>query len=322
MGAAVRGVDVVGKAENQAVEAVVVLQRHFGHGAFRLALDIDHLGMQNRHVPLFVQVLHKAADAALVAHAFAAGFGVFVGGAFIGQGDAHAGVQEGFLPQALEQRLVVILGGFGEHEGIGLEDDRGAGGGGRADLFQVAFRLAPGKLLLILKAVTAHPDDEPLGQGVDHRGAHAVQAAGHLVAGILAAELAAGVQHGIDDGHCGNAHLGLDVHRNAAAVVGDLDDVVLLDGHLNMGAVAGQSLVDGVVHDLVDQVVQAPRPRGADIHARALAHRLQTFQDLDLGTAVLMVGDGFTVGFGNDFFRHSVFVLPFCLVDEKPSIWK
>ena len=89
-----------------------------------------------------------------------------------------------------------------------------------------------------------------------------------------------------------------------------------------MGAVAGQSLVDGVVHDLVDQVVQAPRPRGADIHAGTFTDRFQALQDLDLVAAVLVVGDGFTVGFGNDFFRHSVFVLPFCLVDEKPSIWK
>ena len=41
---------------------------------------------------------------------------------------------------------------------------------------------------------------------------HAVQAAGHLVAGVLAAELAAGVQDGVDDGDGGQAGVGLDVH--------------------------------------------------------------------------------------------------------------
>ena len=60
-----------------------------------------------------------------------------------------------------------------------------------------------------------------------------------------------------------------------------------------MVAVTGQRLVDGVVHDLIDQMVQAAGAGGADIHARALAHRFQAFQDLDLGTgAVLVVGRG------------------------------
>ena len=311
MGAAVGGVDVVGKAEKQLVEAVVVLHGHLGNGAVGLPLDIDDLGMQYRQVPLFVQVLHKAADAALVAHALAAGFGVFLGGALIGEGDAHAGIEEGFLPQTLEQGLVVVDRGLGEHEGVGLEGDGGAGGGGGTDLFQIAVGLSPGKLLFILKAVPAHPDDEPLGQGVDDGSAHAVQAAGHLVAGILAAELAAGVEHGVDDGDGGNAHFGLDVHRDAAAVVADFNDVALLDGDLDVGAVSGQSLVDGVIHDLIDQMMQAPGAGGTDIHARALAHRLQTLQDLDLGAAVLVIGHGLAVGFGNDLICHLAAILPF-----------
>ncbi len=46
-------------------------------------------------------------------------------------------------------------------------------------------------------------------------------------------------------------------------------------------AVAGQRLVDRVVDDLEHQVVQAGAVGGvADVHAGALAHRLQAFQDL------------------------------------------
>ena len=51
-------------------------------------------------------------------------------------------------------------------------------------------------------ALLADLDVEPGRQGVDHRGADAVQATGHLVA--AAAELAAGVQlgeHELDGGH-------------------------------------------------------------------------------------------------------------------------
>ncbi len=52
--------------------------------------------------------------------------------------------------------------------------------------------------------------------------------------------------------------------------------------HLNVVAVAGQRLIDGVVHDFIDHVVQAVVVGRADVHARALAHRLQAFQHLDL----------------------------------------
>ena len=159
-------------------------------------------------------------------------------------------------------------------------------------------------------AVAAHVDGEPLGAGVDHRSAHAVQAAGHLVAGVLAAELAAGVQDGVNDGDGGQAGVGLNVHRDAAAVIRDLNDVVFQDLDLDVVAVAGQCFIDGVVHDLVDQMMQAALAGGTDIHARALAHRLQTLQNLDLAGIILMVGSGFGICAGNDFFCH--FLSPFC----------
>jgi hypothetical protein len=60
------------------------------------------------------------------------------------------------------------------------------------------------------------------------------------------------------------------------------DGVVGVDGDDDVVAVAGQRLVDGVVHHLEHQVVQTGAVGGvADVHARALAHRLQAFQDLD-----------------------------------------
>ena len=54
-----------------------------------------------------------------------------------------------------------------------------------------------------------------------------MQTAGHLVAGVLATELTACVQDGIDDGDGGQTGVGLDIHGDAAAVVGDLNDVIL-----------------------------------------------------------------------------------------------
>ena len=136
-----------------------------------------------------------------------------------------------------------------------------------------------------VEAVALDLDLDPLGQRVDHRDADAVQAAGDLVAG--ATELAAGVQHGEHDGDRGELLARRDVDRDAATVVGDLDGAVGEDRDLDAVAVAGQCLVDRVVHDLLHQVVQAALAGGADVHARALADRLETLEDLDRAGVVV-----------------------------------
>src|SRR5208337_2005555 len=51
---------------------------------------------------------------------------------------------------------------------------------------------------------------------------------------------------------------------------------------VNVPAEAGHCLVDRVVDDLVYQVVQAPRRRIANIHARALPDRLDAFKNPDI----------------------------------------
>ena len=79
------------------------------------------------------------------------------------------------------------------------------------------------------------------------------------------------------------------VDGDAAAVVGDGDRVVGVDDDLDLVGLAGQRLVDGVVDDLVDQVVQAARAGRADVHARALADRLEALEDGDVLGAVAPV---------------------------------
>ena len=114
-----------------------------------------------------------------------------------------------------------------------------------------------------------------------------MQAAGHLVA--LAAELAAGVQHRQAHLHRGAVHLGMDAHRKAAAVVLHRHRAVQVQRDLDVVAEARQRLVDGVVHDLIHQVVQAQFVRGADVHARPAAHRLQALEHLYLALVIVIV---------------------------------
>ena len=51
---------------------------------------------------------------------------------------------------------------------------------------------------------------------------------------------------------------------------------------LDMGAVARQRFVNGVIHDFINAVMQPTIIRGANVHARTLANSFQTFQHLNL----------------------------------------
>jgi len=128
-------------------------------------------------------------------------------------------------------------------------------------------------------AVAADFDLEPLGEGVDDRCADAVEAAGDLVP--AAAEFSTCVEDGHDDLEGGGVHLGVLVDGDAAAIVGDGDDVVLADAADDGVAVAAECFVDGVIDDLADEVVEAAVVGGADVHAGAAADGLEALEDLD-----------------------------------------
>ena len=271
---------VVGKGDNDLVVAVVVLERDLRHGVLPGPGHIDDAVVDGGLVA--VDVGDKLPDAALIAH----GLGDHFLPPPVGNGDGQAGVEEGLLPHPGVKGLVIVFRGLGEHLRVGLKDHLRTGAVGLPHHLHGLGHLAPGKLHLVDLPVLMDPDLQPLAQGVDHRGAHPVKTAGDLIA--PAAELAAGMEDGKDHLQGGFACLLLDVHGDAPAIVHHPDDVARLDPHLNLGAVPGQGLVNGVVHDLIDQMVQAAGGGGADVHARPLPDGLQSLQDLNLRGPVLM----------------------------------
>ena len=176
-----------------------------------------------------------------------------------------------------------VLEGF-EDLGVGLE----------ADLRPAAVRLAGHRqiaggraaLVRLLVDLLVAPDLqlERLRERVHHRDAHAVQAARHFVAVVV--ELAAGVQHRHHDLGRRLAAL-VHVDGDAAAVVHHRDPVVGVDRDVDLVAVAGERLVDGVVDDLVDEVVQAEGPGRPDVHRGPLPDGLEALQHLDLVSRVV-----------------------------------
>ena len=73
----------------------------------------------------------------------------------------------------------------------------------------------------------------------------------------------------------------------------DADAAVGEDRDVDVVAVAGERLVDGVVDDLVDEVVETAGAGGTDVHSGAFANGFEAFENLDLVGAVVVFRLGF-----------------------------
>ena len=83
-------------------------------------------------------------------------------------------------------------------------------------------------------------------------------------------------------------------------------DALPCDGDGDVLAVARQRLIDGVVHDLVDEMVQTGRAGGANVHTGTLPNSLQTLQDLALLRAVLLGNFGFVRHYSPPDLRYEI----------------
>ena len=142
-----------------------------------------------------------------------------------------------------------------------------------AEILQVALRNAADEFLAVEFFLAGDLGGEAGGEGVDHRGADAVQAAGGGIG--FAGKFAAGMQCGEDDLERGFVlEFGVRVDRDAAAVIADGEPVAGLERHLDERGMAGHCLVHGIVKDFRGEVVQGGLIGAADIHARPAADRL------------------------------------------------
>jgi len=193
--------------------------------------------------------------------------------------DTQTLAEERHLTEPGSQRFVVEVGGL-EDVGAGEKSDGRTGLVGLVQLLHRAVRHPQGEALPPMVPVPAHVGDHPGAQRVHHRTTHTMQAAGHLV--TACPELATGVQHRQHQRQRRNTLSRVDSHRDTAAVVDDPTSAAVDQLDFDVIAIAGQGLVHRVVDDLIDQMVQAALPGGADIHAGTLANRLQPLKHLDL----------------------------------------
>ena len=278
VGPPLMGVDVVGKGEDLLVIAVVVLHGYFRLHPPLLPFEVDRFRVDGGLV--LVEILHEGDDPPFVEEL------MDLLGPFVGDLDPHPGVQEGHFPQPLGEDVEGKLGGL-EDLAVGEEGDLRPPLLGLADHCQRTLRHPAAVRLAEDLAIPANLQLQPLGQGVHYRHADAVETARHLVGGVV--EFSAGVEDG--EHHFGRRYpFGrMDVGRDAAAVVDHRDRAVHVDADRDVVAVTCQRLVDGVVHDLVDQVVEPLGGGGADVHGRPLPYRRKSLQHLDLVGAVIVI---------------------------------
>ena len=90
------------------------------------------------------------------------------------------------------------------------------------------------------------------------------------------------MQHGKDNFQRALAGLFLNINRDSAPVVRNPDNISLFDDHFDMGAISGKRFVDGVIHNFIDQMMQAGGGSRSDIHTGPFSYRFQAFQHLNL----------------------------------------
>ena len=160
----------------------------------------------------------------------------------------------------------------GEDGGIGPELLPGAPLGSGAYHLDGIKGLSLLVLLLINLTVAEHLRRHVRREGIDAAHTHTVKTTAHLVAALV--ELTTGMKDGHYHLQGALMELLMLVDGNTTAIVLHRDALVGIDGHLNLGAITGHSLVDRVVDSLVDQVMETLFADVSNVHCRALAHCL------------------------------------------------
>ncbi len=84
---------------------------------------------------------------------------------------------------------------------------------------------------------------------------------------------------------------GVLIDGNPTTIVRDSDAVVLMNDDGDFAAVSRYGFINRVVDNLIDEMMKAIGPGRPDIHCRALANRIQAFQDLDRTSVVTHARD-------------------------------
>ena len=155
---------------------------------------------------------------------------------------------------------------------------------GHARLHFAARLIHVGTETHFVHGLAEHLDFQPFRKRIRNRRAHAVQTA-RITVSVLP-ELAARVQLREHNLHARNALFGMDIRRYSAAVVLHGGAAVGIEFDLYPVGKAVGGLVDGVVHDLPEDMMQAAHARRTDIHAGAHTDGVQPLEYLYISRVI------------------------------------
>ena len=233
------GVDVVDVAVHILVVRGVVGHRDLDRDTLLLGDDVDDI--LDEVLLGAVDVLDKLLKTLLRVVGLGEGYTCFVTLALIGQREGDTSVEEGELAQTCSQDLELVLRA-GEDRVVGLEEYRRTRLVCRADSLQLGGGDTTAELLRVDLAVALDGSLEEGREGIDTRDTDPVQTARDFVGALV--ELTPCVQDRQYDLQSTLAFLLVDVYGDTSTVVLDFDGVVLVDGDLDIIAVACQGLVD------------------------------------------------------------------------------
>ena len=205
----------------------------------------------------------------------------------IRQGDLHAGIEVGQLPHTtcddfpLESRC-------GEDSAVGPKLlSRTVLVRLSNDLHGIQ-RLALLIFLLVDIAVTKDLRHHVRGERIHTTHTHTMQTARHLVRALV--ELTARMEDSHNHLQRAFVELLVFIDRDSTTVILHDNRSIRTDRHLDVAAIARHGLVDGVVHRLVDEMMETLLADVADIHGWTLAHSFQTFKDLYVTGRIILFG--------------------------------
>ena len=173
--------------------------------------------------------------------------------ALIGQGNTQSLVEECHLLEALTQGFKIEDGGLKDF-GIRVEGLRRSGFSG----FFTTNQFGNG----VAAVSKGHPPYVSLpanlrintrGQGIHNRNTHTVKTTGNRV--TATAELTARVQDGHNDLDCWLVLSRVLINGNTASVIDNANAAIGQDRDLNVVCVASQGFVNGVIYNLIHQVM-------------------------------------------------------------------
>src|ERR1700730_4551344 len=277
MRSALHRMDIVGVCEDRFVVGVGPLQRDFNVDALTHAFEENHVVQRGAAL---AHRFDEFRDPALIMEF------LVLAGASVLEPDFEPGVEIGHFAQVARDYFVLEEDLF-ENCRIRRECSFGAGTFGGAALLDLVLGHTVLVVLVINLAVLADLDFELHAQCVNHRSPDAMQTAGNLVRAAI--EFAARMQDRVHDFEGVALLRRMRSDRNSATVIFDRNAIVAQNLDVDLGAMTGQRLVNRVIDDLRDQMMETALGGVADVHAGALANRLETLENPD-GLSAVTVG--------------------------------